>query len=562
MPMSFVFEHSAEAIVITDAANRVIATNGAFSRLSGYSREEVLGSDHYLLREGLEGGESYAAVAEALQSGDNWQGEVWGRRKDGSRYPKQLDISVVRDGEGEVCNYVTRFSDLSEQKLAASRIEHLFYHDGLTHLPNRHCLMERLSQSLELAKRAQRNLALLYVDLDRFQAVNALGHGIGDLLLVEVADRLLDAVRSADIVARLGADEFVVVLPALNSGLEAAFIAERVMHGICAPCTLAGHELQVTPSIGISVFPHDGDTVEELFRHADAAMNHAKTLGRNNYQFYKREMHDKARERMMLEHDLRLALTRREMVLHYQPQVEVKTGRILGVEALVRWRHPRRGLVSPAEFIPLAEESGLIIPLGEWVLEEACRQLNRWDDEGLPPIRMAVNLSARQLRQKGVAEAIYGIIAAAGVDPARLELEITESAAMDRAEETVSTMERLKAMGMELAIDDFGTGYSSLSYLKLFPVNSLKIDRAFVKDIESEAGDAAIAAATITLGHTLGKKVVAEGVETREQLAFLSAHRCDVAQGYLFSKPLPAEEFTAFANGCRQEAGAWPQAAA
>lgn len=542
-----VFEHSGEAIIITGADNAILATNNAFSRLTGYSQEDVLGKNPRILKSGNETREFYVAMWECLLKENFWQGEIWDKRKDGRLYPKWLAITVVRDELGDITNFIAGFTDISERKQAAQKIEHLAHHDSLTNLPNRFSLMERLSQALELAKRSSTHLAAMFIDLDRFKNINdSLGHNIGDLLLADVATRLLESMRSADIVARFGGDEFVVVLPQVQSGISVAPLANKIRATLSQPYRLEGHELHVTPSIGISVYPHDGETIEELLKNADLAMYHAKSKGRNNYQFFKQEMNSKAHERLLLENDLRAAIEREEFLLHYQPQIDLTTGRLIGVEALVRWQHPQRGLIPPDMFIPISEESGLILQIGDFVLRTACRQITTWLSQGIPPLRMAVNLSARQFKQSDLPCLVEGIIRETGIDPHLLELEITESAAMDNPEAAILHLRKFREMGVELAIDDFGTGYSSLSYLKLFPVNRLKIDRSFVKDLETDANDAAIAAATIALAHTLGKEVIAEGVENEAQLDFLKYQQCDIVQGYFFSPPMPAPEITGF----------------
>jgi EAL domain-containing protein (putative c-di-GMP-specific phosphodiesterase class I) len=362
-------------------------------------------------------------------------------------------------------------------------------------------------------------------------------------------------VRSADIVARFGSDEFVVVLSQTESGIISAHIVEKIHRALSQSYWLDGHDLHITCSIGISVFPHDGEATEELIKNAKFAMSHAKSKGRNNFQFFKQDMNSTVQERLLLESDLRTAIELEEFLLHYQPQIDMATGRVIGVEALVRWRHPKRGLVPPDMFIPIAEETGLILPIGEFVLRTACLQLKAWQSAGFPPLRMAVNLSARQFKQDNLPGLVAEIIAGTGIDSRLLELEITESAAMDSPETTIVSLDRFREMGVELAIDDFGTGYSSLSYLKRFPINRLKIDRSFVMDIETDLDNAAITAATITLAHKLGKEVVAEGVETGAQLSFLRDQKCDIVQGYFFSRPLPVAEITEFILSNRSGTG-------
>jgi diguanylate cyclase (GGDEF)-like protein/PAS domain S-box-containing protein len=545
--MAQVFEQSGDAILITDPDNRIIATNRSFTVLTGYTQEDVLGQNPKVLKSGREPKEFYEAMWEALAKENYWQGEIWEKRKDGSVYPKWLTITAIRNPQGELINYLASFSDITARKMAEQKIEHMAHHDPLTNLPNRFSLTERLSHALGLARRTEQHLAVIFIDLDRFKNINdSLGHHVGDLLLFEVAGRLSASVRASDIVARLGGDEFVIVVPQIQSGIAAAHIVSKIQKSLTRSYLLDGHELHITPSIGISVFPHDGESVEELMKNADAAMYHAKAQGRNNYQFFKHEMNAKAHERLLLENDLRQAVERGEFLVYYQPQVDAVAGRVVGVEALVRWQHPVRGIITPEQFIPVAEETGLILPLGDFVLETACRQLASWLAEGVPPIRMAVNLSARQFQQSNLPQTVARILRETGIGPGLLELEITESVAMNRPEETIDHLLRFKDMGVELAIDDFGTGYSSLSYLKLFPVNRLKIDKSFVSDLETDANNGAIAAATIALAHTLGMEVVAEGVETDAQLGFLQDQKCEAVQGYFFSHPLPADSAGAF----------------
>ncbi|MBK5274236.1 MAG: EAL domain-containing protein [Desulfuromonadales bacterium] len=543
--MAQAFEHSGEAIVITGPDNTILTTNKSFTRMTGYSQEEALGQNPSILQSGKETKEFYASMWASILNNNYWQGEIWDKRKNGSFYPKYLTISGVRNDQGIITNFIGNFTDITEQKNAAEKIEHLAHYDPLTNLPNRFSLMERFSQALQQAKRSSSRLGILFIDLDRFKDINdTLGHHVGDLLLSHVALRLTNAVRGADIVARLGGDEFVVVLPQIQTGVDAAHLALKIQQALSHSYQLVNHSLNITSSIGISIFPDDGETIDDLMKHADLAMYYAKSIGRNNYQFFKPEMNSSVHERLLLENDLRTAIIREDFFLHYQPQIEVTTGRMVGVEALVRWQHPERGLVLPDMFIPIAEETGLILQIGDLVLKAACRQLTDWKSEGLTPVRMAVNLSARQFKQENLTRLVADIITETGVDPHLLELEITESAAMDDPEAAIIHLRRFRKMGVELAIDDFGTGYSSLSYLRLFPVNRLKIDRSFVQNLATNADDGAIAAAIITLAHTLGKEVIAEGVENEAQLNYLKDHRCDIVQGNFFSLPLPADKIT------------------
>ncbi len=541
------FRHSGEAIMISDRDNRIIALNPAFTRLTGYTLEDVRGMNPRVLASGRTPPETYQTMWSALNESGFWQGELWDRRKNGSLYPKWAAISVIHDAAGNITHYIGSFTDISERKAAEERIHRLAHHDALTGLLNRFSLENRLVQALLSARRENEELAVMFIDLDRFKTINdTLGHHVGDTLLIEVGRRLHTCVRESDIVARLGGDEFVVAVTGMEAEMAAAHIADKIVAALCRPYLIAGNELHTSPSLGISIFPSDGEDAETLMKNADTAMYHAKELGRNNYQFFTSAMNAAAGERLRLEHDLRAALADGQFELHYQPQICASDNRVCGVEALVRWRHPQRGLIPPLKFIPIAEENGMIEALGEWVLDEACRQLAAWREQGLNTLRMAVNLSAHQLRSPTLVERVRTIMAKHGLGSGELELEVTESAAMADPERAIGQLKALRELGVGLAIDDFGTGYSSLAYLKLLPIQILKLDRAFVSDIESNENGAAISAATLALAHNLGLKVVAEGVETEEQRAFLAAHQCDFLQGYLFSKPLAADAATEF----------------
>jgi diguanylate cyclase (GGDEF)-like protein len=432
---------------------------------------------------------------------------------------------------------------LQQRKRADDRVRHIAFHDDLTSLPNRLTLYQRLDQALSRHRRAGTQLAVLFMDLDRFKVINdSLGHEVGDVLLRQVADRLRAQSREGDTVARMGGDEFVVLVENQATVSDISACARRLVDQLSAPYLLGEKACHVTLSIGISVFPSDGNDSQELLKAADVAMYRAKDIGRNNYQYYLPSMNVHTLERLELESDLSRALERGEFLLHYQPRVEIATGLIIGTEALLRWKHPLRGLVPPLDFIPLAEETGLILPIGEWVLATACAQNKAWQDQGLPKLSVAVNLSARQFADPMLLPRLTRIINASGIDPSSLELEITESAAMSGEDRTVAVLEELKSIGVQIAIDDFGTGYSSLAYLKRFPIDTLKIDRSFIRDIPTDSGDMKITRAIIAMAHSLKLKVVAEGVETAEQLKFLRTQRCDAVQGYFLYRPLPQDE--------------------
>jgi len=473
---------------------------------------------------------------------------------------------VVFDDDGTALRLEGTTQDITERKKIEDQILFLAYYDGLTRLPNRALFMERLNQSLANAQRQGRTLAMLFLDLDRFKRINdTLGHSVGDRLLQAVSERLKKCLRSTDTiargdplaqsdsVARLGGDEFIVTISDIARGEDAARIARRIIESMAEPFKLEEHEVFVTGSIGISLFPHDGADVETLLKNADSAMYHAKDAGRGNYQFYNKSMNASAFQRLALENAMRKALERGEFMLYYQPQVDLDTGTIFGAEALIRWKHPDLGMVSPADFIPLAEETGLILPIGEWVVRTAAAQGKAWQDAGHGPLIVAVNLSGRQFRQQQLVHTVEDALKATGFDPKCLELEITESILVQSVEETINSLKNLRKMGPRISVDDFGTGYSSLTYLKRFPIDTLKIDQSFTRDIGTDPGDAAITAAIIAMAEGLKMAVIAEGVETEEQRDCLLARRCRLMQGYLFSKPLPAEQFKALLE--KQSAG-------
>jgi diguanylate cyclase (GGDEF)-like protein/PAS domain S-box-containing protein len=446
-----------------------------------------------------------------------------------------------------------------QRKQAEEKIQHMAQHDALTGLPNRALLLDRIGQAIAQAQRKRGVLALLFIDLDRFKTVNdSLGHQVGDRLLQSVAGRLEACIRGSDTIARIGGDEFVVLLGDLEEPEDARHVAQKVLDALAEPATIDAHELKVTPSVGICAYPHDGEDVESLMRNADTAMYHAKQMGRNNFQFFTQAMNDAAQQRLRLENDLRRALERGEFALHYQPQIDLESGAIVGFEALIRWPHPTRGMIPPAQFIPVAEETGLIAPIGEWVLRHACARARAWHDAGHPRLRVAVNCSAQQFQREDFVGTVVGALRETGLDAEHLDLEITEGVIVRHSEEVMARFEALDAMGVRISIDDFGTGYSSLGYLKRFAIHQLKIDQSFVRDVSSDPDDAAIVSAIIAIAHSLGLEVIAEGVETPEQLAFLKALGCARAQGYYFSQPLPAEEFAQLLAGGKPRARAVP----
>ena len=540
--MASVFQNTDEATLITDADNNIVRVNRAFTLLTGYTEEEVTGKNPKLLSAGMTSSEEYRLMWEALRLSGSWHGEVWDKRKDGTIYPKWLSITAVKDDQGKIQYHIATFTNISERKEAQQRIEHLAHHDSLTGLSNRFSFEARLEQVLVSAQRNQFDLAVMFLDLDRFKNVNdSLGHHAGDALLVEVANRLKACVRESDIVARLGGDEFVIVLLEPGDKANVAEIAKKIVAAVQQPFVFDEHAIHSSTSIGICMFPENGAEVGTLMKKGDTAMYHAKSQGRNNYQFFSLEMETRQSERLWVENELRLAIEKDEFVLHFQPIVKAEDGMPAAVEALIRWNKPGIGMVPPDRFIPVAEETGLILGIGAWVTRQACLTVKHWANEGVH-IEMAINVSARQLSQPDFTLGIATILRETDIDPAQLKLEVTESFAMDNPERTIYVLHGLRGVGVKIAIDDFGTGFTSLSYLKLFPVDCLKIDRSFVKDILTDANDKMIASSIIALSHSLGLYVVAEGVETQEQHDWLSSQGCDQMQGYLFSRPLPTNE--------------------
>ena len=540
-------DSSINAILITDArqpGNPLIYANPAFERITGYTPEEALGRNCNFLQGDDHDQPGIEDLRHAIRDGHEGRAVLRNYRKDGSMFWNELLISPVRDEKGQLTQFVGIINDVTERMNYEAQLEHQVNYDTLTALPNRNLFHDRLSQALTYSRRHGREMALAFIDLDYFKNINdSLGHNVGDQLLRQVAARFASCVREGDTVARMGGDEFVMILPDVGSEENVSVITQKVLGSIAKPFAINGHELVVSCSLGVALYPRDGKDADTLLKNADAALYRAKDLGRNNSQFYAEEMNVRAMERLTLEIDLRHALERSEFLLHYQPRVDLRTGKITGMEALVRWQHPTLGLIPPVRFIPVAEESGLIVPLGEWVLRTACAQNMAWQQAGLRPVCVAVNLSARQFRQRDLIEVITGILRETGLDPGHLELELTESLIMQNVESTIVTLNKLNAMGVKLAIDDFGTGYSSLSYLKRFPIDMLKIDQSFVRDITTDPDDASIAKTIISMAHDMKLRVIAEGVETEEQKSFLRLRHCDEMQGYFFSKPVPAPEF-------------------
>lgn len=546
-----VFEAASDSILVLDAERRIRMANGAFTRISGYSASDVMAKPPRLLFSSKQPAELYEHIFAQVQKNQVWQGEIWTRKKDGTIYPQWMSINAVRSDTGQIVEYVLIASDITERKQAEERLNYQANYDALTDLPNRSLFVDRLRQSMSRARREGTNLALLFIDLDRFKNINdSMGHSAGDKLLIAVAEALRSCVRESDTIARFGGDEFAVILSPIYGAKNAGTVAQTLLKVLARPVSIDGYECLVGGSIGISVFPGDGDTPEDLIRNADAAMYRAKDSGRNTYEFFTAEMQQQALARIGMERDLRYAVERQEFALHFQPQLGLHDNNIIGMEVLVRWESGTRGMVSPADFISLAEENGQIMALGEWVLKEACRQYVQWHKAGIAPSYIAVNVSGRQFRSAQFPKLVQAILAETQMPAASLELELTESFLMEDEEHVMRTLGELRAMGVALSIDDFGTGYSSLSYLKRFPISTLKIDRSFVRDIPGDEEDVAIVSAIIRMAHALKLSVVAEGVETAEQQRFLHELGCHIIQGFYYSRPLNVGQCSDFLQEC------------
>ncbi len=538
-----IYNNASEGIVITDPSGKIQSVNPSFTHITGYLESEVIGNNPSILKSDRHDHQFYNKMWLSLRSMGTWQGEIWNRRKNGEIYPEWLVINSVYNEEGKITHHIGIFTDISQYVNKTLDMRAQPHYDSLTGLPNRLLLQDRLSFMINHARRNNQHMALLLLDLNRFKLINdTLGYQIGDILLQTIAERLKKCVRDVDAVFRLGDDEFAIILEEIAQQQDAAKVATRILAFCAKPLQLGEHEIYVTTSIGISIFPTDGEEQETILKNAEAAMHRAKEMGINNYQHYMPAMNARAFEQLTLEHKLRKALKRNELVTFYQPQLDLSTGKISGMEALVRWKHPELGMISPAQFIPIAEETGLILPIGEWVLRTALKQAKEWHN-AYKPLVVSVNLSARQFQQQDLVSIVDDALREAGLPSELLELEITESLGMKNPEQTLITLGELKAMGVRIAIDDFGTGYSSLSYLKKFPIDTLKVDRSFVTDMPGDANDSAIVAAIIALAHSLKLTVIAEGVENGAQAEYLLELGCEKVQGYLYSPPVDAAAF-------------------
>jgi len=545
---------SQEAILITDSRANILRVNQAFQEISGFSAEEVVGKNPRMMKSDRHDDAFYQSMWSALASDGKWSGEIWDKRKDGEIYPKDMTITAIYDEQHKVMNYVAVFMDISQRKQTEQEIYKLAFYDALTNLPNRRLMIDRLHQAMSGSLRNGRHGALLCLDLDHFKIINdTQGHAVGDLLLIEVAKRLQDRVRKTDSVARLGGDEFVVLLEELSGQPDEAvaqvkLVTEKIRNSLTQPYSLVNSEYLSTPSIGISLFRGHQESVENLLMHVDVAMYQAKEAGRNRTRFFDPKMQMALDLRTALEADLRRALDKQQLRLYYQVQVD-SHAKATGAEVLLRWQHPERGFVFPDQFIPLAEETGLIVPVGQWVLEMACMQLKAWQENVLTrDLTLAVNVSARQFRQNNFVSQVQHILQQSGINPSLLKLELTESTVLGNVDHTIKKMNEIKMMGVSFSMDDFGTGYSSLQYLKRLPLDQIKIDKSFVSDIISDADDGAIVNTIIAMTQVLGLNVIAEGVETVAQQEYLDKHGCHDFQGYLFSKPVPIEEFERWLN--------------
>jgi len=553
------FDATSDGIMITDAEGMIVTVNAAFSHITGYSLEEVIGHKASLLRSGKHSRKFYEDFWATLTRDGHWEGEVWNKRKSGELYPQSMTITAIREGN-EPIHYLAMMEDISQRKLTEEQLTNQANYDALTGLPSRTLFVDRLGQAIVTARRGDARIAVLFVNLDGFKLVNdTLGHARGDILLKEAASRLLECVRDNDTVARVGGDEFTLLLINPSGAMSTTIVAQRIVDNLAKAFDLTGKEAFISGSIGIALFPDDGAEPESLIKNADAAMGQAKRESKASYKFFTQNMNVEAEERLNLKNGLAKAMERKEFRLYYQAKMDIASGHITCAEALIRWDSRDLGWVSPVRFIPILEDAGLIREVGDWVIDTACKQHAVLRDAGFPGIRLAVNLSARQLHDPSITESVRTKLENAGIGPEGLELEITESMLMTDPDRTASILRSFKDMGLHLAMDDFGTGYSSLSYLKRFPIDTIKIDRAFIKDITENKDDAEICRAIINMGRALDRVIVAEGVETDAHLDILTEARCHYAQGFLISKPVPADDFLDFLRRCKGGKKAWKE---
>ncbi|QGY38867.1 EAL domain-containing protein [Pseudodesulfovibrio cashew] len=544
---AMVFDNALEGITISDKNGAMLAVNPAFTAITGFEPEEVLGQNPRVLKSEHHNKDFYREMWQSLIEYGSWHGEIWNRRKNGESFPEILSISSIRDENGKVSNYVAVFHDISDMKRKDKELEHQAYHDALTGLPNRALAHDRLTMAIAHARRENTKVAILYLDIDDFKKVNdQLGYSAGDVLIQEVADRLSTQFRDADTVARLGGDEYLILAEHMEDEREVVELADRVLLSFDEPYLIHGQELTITPSVGVTMYPDDGDDAGTLIRNADMAMYQAKSAGKRNYLLYTQEINERISRRIELENDMRRALKEEEFTVYFQPKVNQRTGKVMGMEALVRWNKADGSVVSPGDFIPLAEETGLIVPLGEYVLGASCKAMQLFEGLGCSNIKVSVNLSPIQFEQQDLVEMVIASLEHNGLNPSKLELEITESTLMTDVNASVAKLEQLVDHGISISIDDFGTGHSSLYYLKNFPIDVIKIDQSFVRDITSDASDAQIVETIILMARNLGLAVVAEGVETEEQLSRLNDYGCELIQGYYYSPPLPLEGIVAY----------------
>ncbi len=545
-----VFENTSDAIVITDGDAKIVEVNPAFCTIMGYEKHEVIGNNPKAFKSSRHDRAFYEAMWNSITTQGHWQGEIWDQRKDGKAFPKRLTINTVFGKDGVADYYVGIFSDISDIKKAAQQLEDLAYFDPLTGCPNRFSFRERLNHELTIAKRTKQKLALLFVDLDRFKDVNdTFGHQAGDLLLKQVAQRLGSCVREEDTIARMGGDEFTIIVNRVDQGRSLERIAQEIIDRIQESVIFEEHDIYIGASVGIAIYPDDGEEADILLKNADMAMYRAKQLRQGGFAYFHPDMNAAVEKRRYLEGMIRKGLTHDEFVVHYQPKVNIRSGRICAMEALVRWRQNDQALMPPDDFIPFAEETGLIMSLGNWILKTACEEAKSWVDLGHDDVRVAVNLSAIQFEKKDLLDNIRQALEETGLSPNNLELEITESAVLDNIDRALMLLTELSRMGIAISIDDFGTGYSSLYYLKRLPIQTIKIDKSFIRDIHTDTNDAAIVSAIISMARDLNMKVLAEGVETADQLTFLRGKLCTEMQGHIFSPALPLREAVSFLEG-------------